>query len=89
MLNNPTIQKLRDLKLKVMAEMLDEPDNTLRELSFEERFAIMVERQWQVKKNAKINRLLNNIKLILILGKEIFLIILLFSQHYVIFNYIL
>lgn len=45
MLNNPTIEKLKDLKLKVMAQMLAEPDNSLREFSFEERLGIMVEKE--------------------------------------------
>jgi len=35
MLNNPTVEKLKDLKLKVMAQMLSDPDHSLRELSFE------------------------------------------------------
>jgi len=59
MLNNPTIEKLMDLKLKVMAQMMREPDHALRELSFEERLAIMVEKEWMAKKNNKIKRLLN------------------------------
>ena len=50
MLNNPTSLKLRDMKLKVMAQMLDEPDPTIRELSFEERLGIMVEKEWLSKK---------------------------------------
>lgn len=60
MLNSPTIEKLKDMKLKVMAEMLSDPDSTMRELSFEDRLALMVERQWLAKKNAKIKRLLKN-----------------------------
>ena len=40
MLNNPTIEKtieeLKDVKLKVMAQMLTDPDNYLSNLSFEE-----------------------------------------------------
>lgn len=63
MLNNPTIEKLKDLKLKVMAEMLAEPDYQLRGLSFEERLGVMVEKEWLAKKNARIKRLLNNAKL--------------------------
>lgn len=59
MLNNPTVEKLRDLKLKVMAQMLIEPEAALRDLSFEERLGIMVEREWIAKKNARIQRLLN------------------------------
>ena len=60
MLNNPTVEKLKELKLKVMAQMLSEPDATLRELSFEERLGIMVEKEWIAKKNARIHRLLNS-----------------------------
>lgn len=60
MLNNPTVEKLRDLKLKVMAQMLSEPDSSLIELSFEERLGIMVENEWLSKKNSRIKRLLNN-----------------------------
>jgi len=60
MLDSPTIEKLKDMKLKVMAEMLSAPDNSLRELSFEDRFALMVERQWLEKRNARIKRLISN-----------------------------
>lgn len=63
MLNNPTIEKLMDLKLKAMAQMMREPDHTLEELSFEERLAIMVEKEWLAKKNARIKRLLKNASL--------------------------
>jgi DNA replication protein DnaC len=63
MLNNPTVEKLKDLKLKVMAQMLSDPDNSLRELSFEERLGIMVENEWLAKKNSRIKRLLNNASL--------------------------
>jgi DNA replication protein DnaC len=56
MLNNPTSLKLRDLKLKVMAQMMDEPDSAMRELSFEERLGIMVEKEWLSRKNSKIKR---------------------------------
>jgi len=45
MLNNPTIEKLMDLKLKAMAQMMREPDHTLEGLSFEDRLAIMVEKE--------------------------------------------
>ena len=63
MLNNPTVEKLRDLKLKVMAQMMSELDPTLRELSFDERLGIMVEKEWLAKKNARIKRLLNSASL--------------------------
>ena len=60
MLNNQTIEKLRDMKLKAMAQMLSEPDPSDLGLSFEERLGLMVEKEWLAKKNAKINRLLRN-----------------------------
>jgi len=63
MLNNPTVEKLRDLKLKVMAQMVSEPDAALRDLSFEERLGIMVEKEWLAKKNARIQRLLHRASL--------------------------
>jgi DNA replication protein DnaC len=63
MLNNPTVEKLKDLKLKVMAQMLSDPDNSLNELSFEERLGIMVEKEWLAKRNSRIKRLLNNASL--------------------------
>ena len=53
---NPTIDKLRDLKLKVMAQMLSDPDSDLQELNFEERFGMMVEKEWLARKNSRIKR---------------------------------
>lgn len=58
MLNNPTIEKLKDMKLKIMAQMLNDPDSALEELSFEERLGIMVEKEWMSRKNSRIKRLL-------------------------------
>ncbi|OCZ54238.1 IS21-like element helper ATPase IstB [Dehalobacter sp. TeCB1] len=63
MLNNPTVEKLKSLKLKVMAQMLSDPDAALRELSFEERLGIMVEKEWLSKKNSRIERLLRQASL--------------------------
>lgn len=63
MLNNPTVEKLRDMKLKVMAKMLSEPDSSLESLSFDERLGIMVEKEWLAKKNSRIKRLLGSASL--------------------------
>ena len=60
MFNNPTVEKLRDLKLKVMAQIMSEPDHALMELTFEERLGIMVEKEWLSRKNAKIKRLIRS-----------------------------
>lgn len=62
-LNNPTVEKLKDMKLKVMAAMLIDPDPTLRDLSFEERLGLIVEKEWLARKNAKIKRLLRDASL--------------------------
>lgn len=59
MLNNPTVEKLKDMKLKIMAQMLNDPDSALEELSFEERLGIMVEKEWMSRKNSRIKRLLH------------------------------
>ncbi|NLK36326.1 MAG: ATP-binding protein [Gracilibacteraceae bacterium] len=63
MLNNQTIEKLKDMKLKTMARMLSQPDPSYLELSFEERLGLMVEKEWIAKKNSKIKRLLRNANL--------------------------
>ena len=63
MLNHQTIEKLRDMKLKTMAQMLSQPDPSYLELSFEERLGLMVEKEWMAKKNSKIKRLLRNANL--------------------------
>lgn len=63
MLRNQTIEKLRDMKLKTMAQMLSEANPSDLELSFEERLGLMVEKEWMAKKNSKIKRLLRNANL--------------------------
>jgi DNA replication protein DnaC len=60
MLTNPTIDKLRDMKLKVMAEMLASPSPEFTRLSFEEHLGLMVEKEWLAKKDSRIKRLLWN-----------------------------
>jgi len=53
MLNAPTLTKLYALKLNGMAEAYEEQRGQARmgELSFEERFGLLVERQWLWKEN--------------------------------------
>jgi DNA replication protein DnaC len=60
MLNNQTVEKLRDMKLKAMARMLSEPDPSDLGLSFEERLGLMVEKEWMARRNSRIKRLLRN-----------------------------
>src|SRR5512136_1364428 len=53
MLPNPTLEKLRAMRLEGMAEALDEQrrQNGIAELDFEERLGLLVERQWLWKEN--------------------------------------
>ena len=53
MLNEPTRTRLYEMKLNGMAEAYEEQraSSTIQALSFEERFAMLVERQWIWKEN--------------------------------------
>jgi DNA replication protein DnaC len=65
MLNQPTIEKLHTMKLHGMADafraQLETPD--LSQLSFEERFALLVDQQWLWKENRALARRLISAKL--------------------------
>ena len=65
MLTQQTLDKLYDMKLSAMAEafsqQLSQPD--LGELSFEDRFAMLVDRQWTFKEDRRMNRLLKAARL--------------------------
>jgi DNA replication protein len=65
MLNQQTIEKLHALGLVGMAEafneQLQQPD--MDRLSFEERFGLIVERQWTWKENNRMERYLKNARL--------------------------
>ena len=65
MLTQQTLDKLYDLKLTAMAEafsqQLAQPD--LGELSFEDRLAMLVDRQWTFKEDRRMNRLLKTARL--------------------------
>jgi len=65
MLNEQTFDKLYAMKLIGMAEgfkeQLEHP--SFRDLSFEERFGMLVERQWSWKENNRLKRLLQEAKL--------------------------
>ena len=66
MLNEQTIEKLYSLRLSAMAqafrEQLETPGAS-EGLSFQERFAMLVDRQWTWKENNRMQRLLKNAKL--------------------------
>jgi DNA replication protein DnaC len=65
MLNEQTIEKLYNMKLNGMAEAFKEqllqPD--LSDLAFEDRFALLIDRQWTWKEDRRMKRLLSNAKL--------------------------
>ena len=59
MLNESTIEKLSEMRLKAMAAAFREQINnpSLYVLSFEERFGIIVDEQWSSKRNNLLSRL--------------------------------
>jgi len=59
MLNEQTIEKLGELRLKPMARAFREQlgDPSMAALSFEDRFGLIVDRQWSERKNSNIQRL--------------------------------
>jgi DNA replication protein DnaC len=66
MLNNQTLQTLRSLRLTGMAEALEQQlsqPSTHEELGFEQRLAILVDRENTYRHNNKITRLLKQAKL--------------------------
>ena len=65
MLNEQTLDKLHILKLSGMAEAFKEQlqQPSLHSVSFEERFGMMVDRQWTWKEDCRMKRLLKEAKL--------------------------
>jgi hypothetical protein len=65
MLNEQTFDKLYVMKLIGMAEGFKEQleQSCFRDLSFEERFGMLVERQWSWKENKRLKHLLKEAKL--------------------------
>lgn len=64
MLNQPTIEKLRALKLTGMANALTQQlQQPLSDLDFESRLAILVDQEWLVRENRKLKRRLTLAKL--------------------------
>lgn len=62
MLVEQTIEKLYDMKLNGMADAFKEQRQqpSSHDLPFEERFALLVDRQWTWKENRRMKRLLQN-----------------------------
>jgi DNA replication protein DnaC len=65
MLNEQSLEKLYAMRLNGMAEAFAEQlqQPRIAELSFEERFGLLVDRQWTWKEDRRMKRLLQNAKL--------------------------
>lgn len=62
MLDNSTAKKLHDMKLGVMAAAFKQQaeDNTFSEMTFEERFGLVVDAEWSARKSNRLTRLIRN-----------------------------
>lgn len=62
MTNDSTLSKLNDMRLSAMAEYYHEQlhNPQFNDLSFEERFSLLVDREWDRRKNNKLDRLIKN-----------------------------
>jgi DNA replication protein DnaC len=60
MLANTTIEKLREMKLGVMANHFNRQltDPQMHELSFEERLGLLVDAEWATRKSNRLTRLI-------------------------------
>ncbi|MCM1023467.1 MAG: IS21-like element helper ATPase IstB [Prevotella sp.] len=60
MFDEITVKKLREMKLNVMADVFKEQQSDPRyhSMSFEERFGMLVDRQWENRKNNRIKSLI-------------------------------
>lgn len=64
MLNQPTLDKLRALKLTGMAEAFSEQlQKPLPDLDFEARLGLLIDREWYLRENRRLNRRLSQAKL--------------------------
>ncbi len=65
MLREPTIEKLQTLRLSTMADAWTEQSRspTVADLSFDERFAMLVESEWLARENKRVSRALKDAKL--------------------------
>ena len=62
MLDNATVEKLHDMKLSAMASSFKKQlnDRAFSEISFEERFGLLVDSEWTARKNNRLNRLIKS-----------------------------
>ena len=63
MLNHPTLEKLRTLRLTGMADAFQEQLTTpLPDLDFESRLGLLIEREWYLRENRRLKRRLQQAK---------------------------
>lgn len=62
MLTNETISKLNEMHLSLMARNFNEQltDSQIKSMSFEDRFALLVDAEWASRKNNRLQRLIKN-----------------------------
>jgi len=62
MLNDNTASKLYEMKLGVMAQTFRDQmqDHSFSELFFEERFGLLVDKEWSARKSNRLSRLIKN-----------------------------
>jgi DNA replication protein DnaC len=60
MVNEATIGKLRDMRLSAMAQAFREQikDPSMESLSFSERFGLLVDHEWDMRKNNRLKRII-------------------------------
>jgi DNA replication protein DnaC len=64
MLNQPTLEKLRALKLRGMAEAFSEQlQKPMPDLDFESRLGLLIDREWYLRENRRLDRRLSQAKL--------------------------
>src|SRR5438477_11261968 len=64
MLNQPTLEKLRSLKLSGMAEAFSEQlQKPMPDLDFESRLGLLIDREWYLRENHRLDRRLAQAKL--------------------------
>lgn len=64
MLTQPTLEKLRSLKLSGMAEAFYEQlQRPLPDLDFEARLGLLIDREWYLRENRRLTRRLSSAKL--------------------------
>jgi DNA replication protein DnaC len=65
MLKEPTIEKLRAMRLDGMAEswLTQQQDTGMTKLAFDERFALLVDAEWMHRENKRLSRVLKEAKL--------------------------